>query len=164
MNFLARHVCIAVALFVCAVHSSAYAGIGGVGSPVVSSNTPPAQDESAAPAAKPATEQTQATTEAQKPLLVIRYAGQKHVYFERSLRVAVEKTEKAKAGAKYSVVSVIPGGKNKMQNQRIGQETHAQLKDVTQELRKLGVPGSRVSATTTSSENVAGHEIRIYVY
>src|SRR5687767_10321242 len=83
--------------------STAYADIGGIGSPVVPSNTPQAKPKVARQGDTVVVE----GEEERKPLLVIRF-NQRRVYFERALHQAVQSTEKVKTGATYEIVSYVP--------------------------------------------------------
>jgi len=139
----------------------AYADIGGIGSPVRPSNPPPPLAAGNAAAPQPAPPATQ-DAEPRTPLLVIRF-NQQHVYFDRVLRQAVDATEKTKAGAVYDVVSIVPSGGSREQNERISADAADNLNAVVQQLQDLGVQPSRIQASTQSSTAVTAQEIDIFV-
>ena len=138
----------------------ARADIGTVGAPDAADNNPPpqptprAKHKTVAAAAAPVQEE-------KKPLLVIHF-NQHHVYFEKTLRKAVEAAEQTKGGVFYQVVSYVPAGNSGSQTQRIEEVSQANLNAVMNEFQALGVPSSRVSASTQPAPaGVTSQEVHI---
>lgn len=151
----------ALAVFCAYLPLAAQADIGKIGSPVVPSNAP-AKGKEAADKTDAAAQEAKDATAERTPLLVIRF-NQRHVYFQRALKQAVESAERAKPGAFYDVVSVVPGGGSASQNQRINEDSVANLNAVVQELQSLGVQAERIHTSSQPGVGVTSQEIQLFV-
>lgn len=170
----------------CFALSPAYAEIGGVGSPydpvpmpARSADTqPPAPSrwdtapaepaqtaESAAPL-QPASADMAKPKEETPPLLEINF-NRPTIYFDRALAKGVEAAEMAKPGVVYEVVSYMPAGASRQQNERMNQQASGELQSVISQLRAQGVQESRIVVTThVYGENERppeNHRVSIFV-
>jgi hypothetical protein len=158
---------LAIAVLLAGVFSAsvAMAAMGEVGSPVKASNAPEGKEgkKSTTKKEEPADEPV-ATAEESKPLLVIRF-NQKHVYFDRALRQAVESVERTKAGASYTVVSYVPSGKSggSGQNERRTEDAVENLNEVVGGLAQQGVETSRIHYSSQTDDKLDSQEIHIFV-
>jgi hypothetical protein len=96
------------------------------------------------------------------PLLTIKF-DRRHVYFEKSLRQAISGVENTRAGTSYDVVSTIPVGATREQNQRFNRNAGGNLDAVLMALNELGVGSARVHISTVSSDKVTAQEIAIFL-
>jgi hypothetical protein len=155
-------VSMALVLSSCAMLASAaaHADIGAVGSPVKASN-PNAVIPQPTPTAEDAVTTTIDTND-RTPIMVIRF-NQNHVFFQRALRQAVEATNKAKPGAFFDVVSMVPVGGTMAQSERVNSSAADNLNSVVQEMQNLGVTSSQIHTSTESTPTATIQEIDIFV-
>jgi hypothetical protein len=111
---------------------------------------------SAAPAGPPpaAASDVAAAITAGTPIISIKFKSA-HVSFEHALYAALSQALAAKPTASFSVVAVAPGS-----------DTAAASKDADNVMRamgEMGVPATRMSATTTSDPAITSPEVRVFV-
>ena len=159
-------------LVVCALlllFSLAHAGIGEVGSMHEETADKPKASKSEArkddklQSTKSKEEPAQAAKpKPRKPLMIVRF-NENYVHYERTLKKALEKSER-RPGRNYEVVSFLPAGRNKQQNQRILLEGKKHLKEVTDAVIRAGISSYRVSSRTEAGKRgLEAQEIHLYI-
>ncbi len=107
-----------------------------------------------APATAPASDVAAAIT-AGTPIITIKF-NRAHVSFEHALYAALSQALAAKPSASFSVVAVSSGGANAG-----GADKDAE--DVMRAMGEMGVPATRMSATSSSDPAIASTEVRVFV-
>jgi len=147
----------------------ARADIGGIGSPVTPANTPKAQTQLApnswrntnAPSEQDSATQASGET---SPLLTITF-NQRHVYFDRQLREAIDNTETRQAGATYVVVSTVPidTGTGRTHVAYRNDTYGSNVDNVLKVMQDAGIPLGRIQFSTQSSDDVTAQEVSVSI-
>jgi hypothetical protein len=147
--------------------SEAYADIGAVGSPVVPSNLPKPPKKGNpmnAPSTAPinASESPDSVQE-RTPILSIDFS-QRHVYFDKEIRQAIESSESNQPGSTYEVISQVPSGSaDKTKAERLNEDYGQNLNDVILKMQDAGVQPSRIHSSTQPADEVTSQQIQIFV-
>jgi hypothetical protein len=97
-----------------------------------------------------------------RPLMVIRFNAS-YVHYQNSLILAVTKAREANPGVRFKVVSYVPVGNSRLQNERIVQKAKSNQAVIAQQIRDLGIAPERVTTSAQSDESLANEEIHIFV-
>lgn len=91
------------------------------------------------------------------PVLIIRF-NQPRVYFQEPLKKVVAEVNYAKSNANYEINSILP-----ISYQNHSSQNNDKVLLVAAELKKLGIPTSRITSNSTYSNDVINQEIHIFV-
>lgn len=98
----------------------------------------------------------------QPPLVVIRF-GQGPVDYRQQVYHAISQALNRRPDARFDVVGVSPRAGDAAQVALAANAARTNAEEVARTLVTMGLPSSRVSATTADSAAVAGPEVQIYV-
>ncbi len=111
----------------------------------------------------PALAQNMASAAAEKsPLLVIRF-NQPHVYFEQSLKTAVQRAVEVKPDVRFRLVQMLPDASNEDAHEAAKRDGQKHLASVVTALRNLRIPNERMQIIRQERPDVATDEVHIFV-
>ena len=111
----------------------------------------------AAPSGSESAPDIAAAIAAGTPIITIKF-GRAHVAYDHQLYSALSQALSAKPSASFSVVGVSPGASDSAQS---GADKDAA--DVMRAMGEMGVPATRMSATSSSDPAIASTEVRVFV-
>jgi hypothetical protein len=109
---------------------------------------------SAGPATEAASDVAAAIT-AGTPIITIKFT-RAHVSYDHALYAALSQALTAKPTASFSVVAVSSGGAN-------AGSADKDADNVMRSMGEMGVPATRMSATSASDPTIASTEVRVFV-
>lgn len=98
----------------------------------------------------------------QRPLVVIRF-DRPDVPYQESLYNAVNRALERRPEARFEIVAVAPGSSNPAEATVGANASKQNAESVRQSLVNMGLPADRMSLSATSSRDVQGGEVRVYV-
>lgn len=120
----------------------------------VAAAAPAAAPVSAAPAGAPASD-VAAAIAGGTPIITIKF-NRPHVSFEHALYNALSQALAAKPTASFNVVAVSTGGAN-------AEGADKDAENVMRAMGEMGVPATRMSATSSTEAAIAATEVRVFV-
>jgi hypothetical protein len=115
----------------------------------------PAAETAPAGPATAAASDVAAAIAAGTPIITIKFKSA-HVSYDHALYSALSQALAAKPTASFSVIAVSPGGANAGSADR-------DAENVMKSMGAMGVPATRMSATSTSDPAIAAAEVRVFV-
>ena len=117
----------------------------------------------AAPAASVAPTRTgNFGTDSRRPLVVIRF-DRPDVPYEQALYTAISKSLERRPGAVFDLVAVTPSGDSSAQLALGQSNSRKNAARVMRTLTDMGLPGDRVTMSSTTSAQTTSNEVHIYV-
>lgn len=97
-----------------------------------------------------------------KPLVVIRF-NQRKVNYEQSLYMAVSQAVSAKPDVVFDLVSYVPNGTNPEMSQKLMSEASVHLREVADNLVRMGIPAQRLNVTSELEPSIRFDEVHVFV-
>lgn len=99
---------------------------------------------------------------ANRPLVVIRF-DRANVNYEQALYTAVSRALERRPEASFNIVAVTPDSGTPAQVALETNKSKRNAQAVLRSLTDMGLPGNRVAISTTTSTQVSGSEVHVYV-
>ncbi len=97
-----------------------------------------------------------------RPLVVIRF-DRSNVEYEQPLYSALTRALESRPDARFDVVSVVPAGANASDMRRSQTQSRRNAEAVMASIADMGLPASRLSISSTTSDDVSSNEVRVYM-
>ena len=123
---------------------------------------PPLASRAYAPTTSAPRRQAAASGHARQPLVVIRF-DRPDVPYMQALYTAVSQALEQRPAAAFDVVSIVPNKGTPAQVALKTNESKRNAERVFRSLSEMGLPGDRVTLSTTTSTMVHTNEVHLYV-
>jgi hypothetical protein len=108
--------------------------------------------------------QAAAPTGERKPLATIRFGNRRDVVYEQALYKALNRVLQRRPDAHFDLVAVSPSSGDAAQVSRYADAAKRNARNVMHALSRMGLPAARLTLSATTSTQVRGSEVQIFVH
>lgn len=106
--------------------------------------------------------QAQTASYMDTPLMVVRF-NQDRIYYQQPLYNAVANALQAKPSVMFSIISLVPQTGDKYADEKLDADARRSTALFVNDMRKMGVPESRIRVDYQQAPNVTSNEVHLFV-